>query len=97
MFKVLDFCGSDAPEQSNPYEYLRKVRYPEKHDMSWYVKQTECIQISQFYKDINIDCIAEKIIIDSDWIQKITNFNLGTQNFLDSVNTVDIHYRFGSN
>ena len=37
FFKVLDFKNyghTDPPGQSEPYEYLNKVLYPEDHDMS---------------------------------------------------------------
>ena len=34
LFKVLDFGVSDAADRSEPYEYLRKVKYPYYHDMS---------------------------------------------------------------
>ena len=38
LFKVLDLGTSDAPERSEPYEYLQSVYHPEKHKMSCYVK-----------------------------------------------------------
>ena len=44
LFSVLDFDNSDPPQKSEPYEYLRKVQNPEEHDMSCYVKQTDCIE-----------------------------------------------------
>ena len=34
LFNVLDFHHLDPPKQSEPYEYLRRVQHPEKHDMS---------------------------------------------------------------
>ena len=66
LFKVLDSEFSDLPDQSEPYEYLLKVRYPESHDMSCYVKQTECIEINKLDADMNIDCIADQIKIHPD-------------------------------
>ena len=42
---------------------------------------------------MNIECITEKIDISSKCIQNMNTYKLGTQNFLDSVTTIEINYR----
>ena len=60
------------------------------------MKQAGYIEISQFNKDMNINCLTDKIIISSDCILKILDFNLGTQEFFDSVSTVVVDVIRGS-
>ena len=42
---------------------------------------------------MNIECITEKVDISSKCIQNMNTYKLGTQNFLDSVTTIEINYR----
>ena len=99
MLKVLEFEEDDdyeyldLPQLPEPHEYLAKVEDPQEHDMTWYVKHAGCIEIREFDKNMHIDCIADKIIIDPDWIQDIKDDNLGTNRFYDSIHAVEIHYR----
>ena len=79
-------------KQTEPYEYLSEVKSPERYDMSMFVKQVNCIHISQLDKDMNIDCLAHHVQTYSRCIQKIKNFSLGTQKFHDSVKIVTINY-----
>ena len=92
LLKVLDFGVEDAPDQSEPYDYLKIVWYPEEHDMSRYVKQTEQINIDKFDKNMNIDCLTERITINPDSIQDLNNFILGSQEFKNSVSTIIVLY-----
>ena len=62
--------------------------------MSCYVKHTGLIEIEEFNQDMNIDCIADRIKIEPELIQNLTNLSLGTQRFYNSVKTVDIGYRY---
>ena len=53
----------DKDESSEPYQYLRKVEYPELVDMSRYVKETDYLRIPDFNYSMFIDCIVNKIEI----------------------------------
>ena len=81
LFDVLLFYDEWLSEIFTPYEYLSTVHHPAKHDMSWLVKQVGCMQIYRLSKNLNIDCIANGIVIDYDSIYSMNHFSLGTEKF----------------
>ena len=90
LYKVLEYDDLDVSEEPWMYEYIPKVIYPERHIMNWFVKRTECIEISTLEGDMNIDCMANKIKIYSECIEKMKTFSLGTTKFFNSVRSVII-------
>ena len=95
LFKILDYDNLNSPKQPEPHEYLSKVLHLEDQDMSWFVKQAKWIQIRELEKDVNIDWEVDHVHIYLNCIENIQNFNLGTQKFFDSVNTITIDYSHG--
>ena len=61
--------------------------------MSTFVKQAGCICINEFDQDMNIDCLTEKIVINSTIIPNLSFYSVGTTNFFESVRTIDISYQ----
>ena len=50
------------------------------------------LKFNKIDQDMNIDCLTEEIKINSHYIHKIKDFNLGTEKFFNSVHTVGIRY-----
>ena len=93
LFDALIFTDDwQLSEFFAPFEYLSTVKYPEDHDMKWFVKQAGCIKIYDLWKNLNIDCITNEILIDYDSIESINNFLLGSDNFFSSVQVVTIDF-----
>ena len=62
--------------------------------MSSYAKHIGFVKIRKLNEDLNIDCIVDKVEIYSECIEKIKHFNLGTDQFFDSVSAIDIKYQY---
>ena len=92
LFKIIDLDPLYENSNYGPFEYLSGVSYPEKYDMRKYVKQVDYICIFDLKKDLKINCLANEIRIDFENVQKIKEFKLGTQRFLNSIKIVTIEY-----
>ena len=90
LFKILKFSAADVPRNSENHEYLSYIGEI-KQDMSWFCKQAGTIQVRKIDGDLNIDCLVEKLNINSKYINKIADFNFGTQRFFESVQKTEIY------
>ena len=75
------------------YMYLSSLNAPERYDMTSFVHKINVLMITQIRKDLNIDSLVDHIQIDSNAVQKIKVFNLGSERFFESVNKVTVDYR----
>ena len=93
LFKVLNcYFFSYSSWRDRPYEYISDLVITSKYNMAGFCKQASRILIDKIESDFNIDWTADKIELNSNWISEIKIYNLGTQEFLNSIKSVKIKY-----
>ena len=92
LYRIIYFTEDDVKLQTEPYQYVSLISGASQHDMSNYWEQAGIIWIDKLDKDLNIDWICEKVNISSEILQNFQIYNVGTQRFLESVQTVIFRY-----
>ena len=92
FYDILEFNDDKAADQSDPHHYLSDIYFANNHNMSNYATRAGCIWIRSLENDMNIDCETEKLEINSRCFKNIRQFKLGSEKFMNSVDTVSISY-----
>ena len=94
LFNILEIQNPPRNDlYTEPYEFISEIRDCKLYNMNSYVKQVGCIHIENLDRDLNINCSAKKVFIDPISIQKIDNFELGTEIFFKSVAIITLRYK----